>query len=191
VRIQAFRWEADEVLVGNERGFTLVELLLVMSMVVVVVGAAMTTLSSAERQTAHDVERAQVIREVQTGLYRMTRELRQAYRVTLRTNDELEVEYRKGGVNRAVRYSCTQPHPTRQNAYQCLRWENGTSRVVIDRVLNGPNVPAAQRVFQYPGKASYVRAQVRVPSSGQRRTGHRHNVVLDDGFYMRNCDVGC
>jgi type II secretory pathway pseudopilin PulG len=177
---------------------TLVELLVVMSLSIVIVGAALTSMTAVERQTAADTERANVIQEAEAGLMRMTRELREAYAVHARSGDAIEVRLRSRAADIDVRYSCAEPHPSRAGMFQCVRItvEGGTPRreLLVDRVLNaGAGTPADQRVFQYPnGRPSFVQARVRVPAAGDKpRVGHRHSVVLDDGFYMRNCDAGC
>ena len=38
---------------------------------------------------------------------------------------------------------------------------------------------------------TYVKVHIQVPQSGDRGSdGYRANLVLDDGFYLRNTDVG-
>jgi prepilin-type N-terminal cleavage/methylation domain-containing protein len=180
-----------------EAGFTLVELLLVLILGLLLMSAALTAFVHLERQAAADIERAQAIRDAERGLHRMTRELRQAYTVTSRSADELQVRVRINGADVAVRYSCAQPHPTTAGLYRCVRFatQGGVTHqaVVVDRVLNAaPATPAAQRVFQYPnGRPSFVRAQIAVPARGEGTNRFNHRVVLDDGFYMRNCDATC
>jgi type II secretory pathway pseudopilin PulG len=176
---------------------TLVELLAAMSLFLIISAAALMVLASMQRESAADVERAKAIQEAEVGLKRMTRELRQATTVTARTPDVMQVTVQRPTGLVTVRYACDAAHPTRAGLHRCVRTatENGVTRseVVVDRLLNGASdTPAGERVFQYPGRASYVRAQVIVPAAGERvRGGFAHRVVLDDGFYMRNCDASC
>ena len=37
---------------------------------------------------------------------------------------------------------------------------------------------------------TYVKVHIQVPQSGERDDGYHANLVLDDGFYLRNTDVG-
>jgi prepilin-type N-terminal cleavage/methylation domain-containing protein len=182
----------------DERGMTLVEMLLATVLMLIISAAVLTTLTSIQRQAAADIERSHAIQDAEGGLMRMTRELREAYSVSVRSGDEMRVMMRRSGADVDVRYSCSQPHPTRAGLYQCVRFatEGGIARreVLVDRVINAaPTTAAGDRVFQYPnGRPSYVRAQVKVPAAGEKeQTGFGYTVVLDDGFYMRNCDATC
>jgi prepilin-type N-terminal cleavage/methylation domain-containing protein len=181
----------------GQSGFTLVELLLVMVLGLLLMSATLTAFVHLERQAAADIERAQAMRDAERGLHRMTRELRQAYTVTSRGADEMTVRIRINGADVEVRYSCAVPHPVTAGLSRCVRYatHGGATHeaVVVDRVLNAaPATPAAERVFQYPnGRPSFVRAQVAVPARGEATDRFDHRVVLDDGFYMRNCDATC
>jgi type II secretory pathway component PulJ len=174
----------------REDGFTLVELLVAMASMLIVAGGAMTVLVSLQRNAANDVERAHAIREAEQGLLRMTKDLREAYAVVDRSADEITVDARIQGVNNRIRYNCAAPHPTLANVYQCVReaTAGGTTRraVVVERVLKS----AAEPVFRYR-PPTYVRVRIAVPARGERTQGYGHQVVLDDGIYMRNCDVVC
>jgi prepilin-type N-terminal cleavage/methylation domain-containing protein len=181
----------------REDGFTLVELLVAMAAMLVVAGGAMSVLVSLQRNAANDVERAHAIREAEQGLLRMTKDLREAYAVTNRSanGNEITVQARLKGVNYSIRYNCAAAHPTLTGVYQCVRTATAGSTVrtdvVAERVLNAAaSTPAGERVFQYPnGRPSYVRVRIAVPARGRRTQGYDHQVVLDDGIYMRNCDA--
>jgi prepilin-type N-terminal cleavage/methylation domain-containing protein len=179
----------------REDGFTLIELLVAMAAMLVVAGGAMTVLVSLQRNAANDVERAHAIREAEQGLLRMTKDLREAYAVTNRSADEITVQARIQGTNYTIRYNCASAHPTLAGVYQCVRTATAgaTTRTetVVERLLNAAvSTPAGERVFQYPnGRPSYVRVRIAVPARGRRTTGYDHQVVLDDGIYMRNCDA--
>ena len=173
----------------REDGFTLIELLVAMAAMLVVAGGAMTVLVSLQRNAANDVERAHAIREAEQGLLRMTKDLREAYAVTNRSVDgnEITVSARIQGTNYSIRYNCAAAHPTLTGVKQCVRTATTAStthtNVVVERVLDAA-------VFTYPnGRPSYIRARIAVPARGRRTQGYDHQVVLDDGIYMRNCDA--
>lgn len=76
--IQRIRARAED-LRSDERGFSLVELLIVTLLLTLVLGATLSVLDRTNPQAAADTERGQAIRDVQRGVDRMMRELRQAY----------------------------------------------------------------------------------------------------------------
>jgi prepilin-type N-terminal cleavage/methylation domain-containing protein len=179
----------------REDGFTLVELLVAMAAMLVVAGGAMSVLVSLQRNAANDVERAHAIREAEQGLLRMTKDLREAYAVTDRNanRNEITVQARIQGVNYSIRYNCAAAHPTLTGVTQCIRTatagSTARSDVVVERLLNSAPATQGERVFQYDGRPSYVRVRIAVPARGRRTQGYDHQVVLDDGIYMRNCDA--
>lgn len=65
----------------QEKGVALTEVLVAGLLLVVMLSAVLNLLDSAVRQAPRDQERAHVVRDAQVGLYRMTRELRQAYEI--------------------------------------------------------------------------------------------------------------
>jgi prepilin-type N-terminal cleavage/methylation domain-containing protein len=172
---------------SGERGYSLIELMVVAALLAVVLGAILTLAEATQRIAPQETERAHVIREAQVGLDRMTRELRQAYAAPAVSGSTVEASVLgRGGATRTVRYDCDEAHPTESGYTRCLRqvltggtWSTG--EVVIDRVLNGTSVFTAT-------PPDYVRAAVEVAARGDRKTGYTHRVILDDGFYMRNLD---
>lgn len=191
----------------DERGFALTELLVVAALLGIVLVAVLSLLDATIRVEARDQERAHVIREAQVGLDRMTRELRQAYRVEAAGPSYVTVLARLGGQDKQVHYRCDRPHPDsaanpHDDAYRrCRRVEAlvgaglpaiDTGPLVIDRVLNGA-AGAPNPVFTFSPSAiapNYVTARVEVPARGERAEGLEHTVVLDDGMFMRNLRLG-
>jgi type II secretory pathway pseudopilin PulG len=171
---------------SGEGGYALTELLVVSSLLVIVLGAVLTLGETSQRIAPKETERAQVIREAQVGLHRMTRELRHAYQAPTVTGPAIQAVVPSGTSGLTVRYECNRPHPTDTAYTQCQRFtvSGGTQtggEVVVDRVLNGSSV------FTTPtGSTNYVRAVVEVAARGDLKDGYDHRVVLDDGFYMRN-----
>jgi Tfp pilus assembly protein PilX len=167
----------------GEAGYAITELLVVSSLLVIVLGAVLTLGETSQRIAPRESERAQVIREAQVGLHRMTRELRHAYQAPTVTGSTItaNVVADGGSTTLTVKYQCDIAHPT-NNAYtRCLRYvgSSTTGELVIDRVLNG------SAVFTLTG-TNYVRALIEVSAKGDLQNGYDHRVVLDDGFYMRN-----
>jgi Tfp pilus assembly protein PilW len=185
---------------SGEAGYSLIELMVVASLLVVVLGAILGLAETTQRIAPRETERAHVLREAQVGLHRMTRELRQAYGSAPTMTGATSVAGNlvgpvfqatvlgTGGTTRTVSYECNHVHPTNSAWRQCRRYTivgmtKSGGEVVVDRVLNGASV----FTFTSP---DYVRAAVEVAAAGDRRDGYTHRVVLDDGFYVRNLDPG-
>jgi len=175
----------------REEGFTLIESLVVCLSLVVVVGAILGLVDLAESLAPNDRERAHAVRDGETGMSRMVRELRQAYDVTV-TDWQVDAKIVLNGVDTTVRFKCDTP----SGAYKkCVRQVIGggtpVAELLVDRVANA----AARPVFAATTRAgetapSYVRAVVELPARGERTTGPGdYRVVLEDGFYLRNVDA--
>jgi type II secretory pathway pseudopilin PulG len=169
-------------------GYALVELMVVASLLVIVLGAILALGETTQRIAPKENERAMVIREAQVGLHRMTRELRHANQTPAVDGSSMQatVQLSTGGP-RTLRYDCDEPHPTDSAYTRCLRsefsggsWSGG--EVVVDRVLNGT------AVFQPDSTPvdDYVFVAVEVAARGDLKDGHDHRIVLEDGIYMRN-----
>jgi Tfp pilus assembly protein PilW len=177
---------------GEERGFTLVELVAAALLLTMILGAILALSVTADKVGPRDQERAFAIRDSQVGLARMTRELRQTYQIISRTSTSMTAQVHTGGITRRVVYDCNQNHPTDTGLKQCVRYTvsggvNSASVVIVPRVIS------AAFTYEPVGAATpkYVRILLQVPSKGDRKTdGHKHRIVLDDGFYMRNLDNG-
>jgi hypothetical protein len=171
----------------GEGGYALVELLVVASLLVVVLGAILALGETTQRIAPKESERAHVIRESQVGLHRMTRELRHAFQAPTVSGSTMQADVLvANGATRTVRYDCDEAHPTDAAYTRCLRqvlsggtWSAG--EVVIDQVLNGT------AVFSLT-PPDYVGATVEVAARGGLKDGHDHRIILQDGFYMRNLD---
>jgi competence protein ComGC len=178
---------------AQDAGFTLVEVLVVAMTLSFVLIALLSLSDTTQKLAPKDQERAHVLRESQVGLHRMTRELRQAYDMTTWNDYVMDVNVKVNGADKRVVYKCDQAHPTDSGFYRCVRYEvfvNGSTtpqETVIDRV-------AKTTVFTYPtlknGKPLYVTAKVEVPSKGDLKDGYKYRDVLDDGFFLRNRDLG-
>ena len=171
---------------------TLAELLIGMLTMSLVLIAVLGLLDAAVQTAPRDEERANSIREGQAGLHIMTRELRQANKVWTPGRTQIYVNI---GDDKHVLYDCDAAHPDSADWRRCLRWEaaigaelplDDPGEVVVARRLPGD-------VFTYEPSLinpTYVKVQIRVPQAGEREDGYHANLVLDDGFYLRNTDVG-
>lgn len=171
---------------------TLVEVLVTMLISTFVLAALLGLLDMAGQVAPRDQERAMSIREGQSGLHRMTRELRQANKVWTPGRAQIYVNI---GDDRHVLYDCDAVHPDDASQRQCLRWE---AAVGSELPLSQPGEVVLERrvpgdVFTYRPNLvnpTFVKVSVKIPQSGERAGGYRANLVLDDGFYLRNTDVG-
>jgi hypothetical protein len=171
---------------------TLAELLVGMLVMSIVLIAMLGLLDAAVKTAPRDEERANSIREGQVGLHVMTRELREANKVWTPGKTQIYVNI---GDDKHVLYDCGAVHPDDPNQRQCLRWEaavgdelplDQAGQVVVERRLPGD-------VFTYEPNLinpTFVKVQIQVPQAGEREDGYHANLVLDDGFYLRNTDVG-
>jgi hypothetical protein len=147
-----------------------------------VLGAILALAETTQRIAPKESERANVIREAQVGLHRMTKELRHAYQAPTVSGSSMQASVLTPSGTRAVSYECNHAHPTDSAYTRCLRVAGGTSEVIVDRVLNGTTV------FSQPDGTNYVRVAVEVAARGDLKDGYDHRVVLDDAIYMRNLD---
>jgi hypothetical protein len=176
----------------SEGGFVLAELVVGMVGLSVVLFALLSLLDTAAQTAPRDEERANTIREGQAGLHVMSRELRQANKVWTPGRTQIYVNL---GDNKHVYYDCDAVHPENDGYRQCLRWEaaigselplDDPGQVVVERRLPGD-------VFSYEPNLvnpTFVKVHLKVPQAGERKGGFKANLVLEDGLYLRNTDVG-
>jgi hypothetical protein len=169
-----------------------------------VISAVLALLETTTRVAPSDQERSLSIREAQSGLSRMVRELRQAYRVVGTSPSSMRVLVRlkkddpsttavESHSNWLVEYDCGVGVSEKCVRKQARPGElpAASGPVVIERVTN----PADAPVFSFESdtdsvKPVYVKVRVEVPASGERSRGYSHKVVLEDGFFARNLQLG-
>ena len=171
---------------------TLAELLISMVTLTFVLFALLSLLDNAVQTVPREEERANVIRESQAGLHIMTRELRQANKVWTPGKAQIYINV---GDDTHVYYDCDAVHPDDPDLRRCLRWDaaigselplDEPGQVVVERRLPGD-------VFAYEPNLvnpTFVSVAIKVPQAGESKNGYAANLVLDDGFYLRNTDVG-
>lgn len=173
----------------REDGYTIVEALIVAAILVVVLAATLALLDKTSAMLPGDDERAQVVDEARVGLHRVTRDLRQAYRLVSApavggASDRIEFEVQLQGVDQRVGYDCSLASSRGEGLRRCLRTAvplaGGPARssVVIDGVAGGP-------VFERREERFFA-VRVEVPAKGERSDARTHRAVLDDGVLVRN-----
>jgi type II secretory pathway pseudopilin PulG len=176
----------------SERGMTLPEVLVGMVTMTFVIAALLGLLDAAVSTAPRDEERANSIRAGQSGLHVMTRELRQANKIWTPGKTQIYVNI---GDDKHVLYDCNIVHPTIPSLRQCRRWEAAVGQelpvdqpgqVVVERRVPGDVFTYAPNLIN----PTYVKVQVKVPQAGERTNGYAANLSLEDGFYLRNTDVG-
>ena len=177
----------------NDRGMTLAELLVGMLVMTVVMLAILGLLDATVKTAPRDLERADTIREAQAGVHIMTRELREANKVWTPGKTQIYVNI---GDDRHVLYDCGVVAPDSPNERECVRWSAAVGdelpldepgQVVVERRMPGDVFTYAPNLIN----PTYVKVHLEVPQSGERESdGYHSDLVLDDGFYLRNTDVG-
>ena len=166
----------------DERGFTLVELLAGMLVLVIVMLATLQVLDDSTRISTRDNERAQAIQEAQVGLDRMVRELRHATTVAGNGTTLMATIQRRGVTTANVIFNCDTTNVA-NGVRRCTRQVGfaGTPEVLIDRVRG------TTPVFTYTGSPTkFVRVRVETAADGGKAGGYRESVVFTDGTGLRN-----
>lgn len=185
----------------REAGFTLTEVLVTTTVLVVVVLAILQTLDGAARAVPRDVEWTHAIAEGRVGVLRMVRELRGADAVLGTTPNSIDFQTSDDGTVRRVRFACEVPDGVLPGFRRCTRVEAGaagvlpapsTGETLVGRIRNGTPEDPVFRGTPDPVAPRYLAVRVLVPSTGERTARERpgHDVVIEDGAYLRNRDLG-
>lgn len=171
----------------DERGFTLVELLVSATILVLIMMATFSVLDGSSKTARRDTERAHAIREAQVGIDRMVRELRHTQTVHSASAQVLDVTVLQRGVTQRVVFDCSVASPGTPGARRCTRTPSGGSAdVLVDRVRN---IGADSSAFAYTppsGTIRHVMVRLGVAADGGRAEGYRNDVVLSNGTALRN-----
>ena len=144
----------------------------------VILGAILSLSETTARLAPDDDERALLMDETRTGVYRMSRELRQATgNVSI---SAYAASFSIGAT--AITYDCSAPQPGVPGRSRCTRRAGSAPAApVLGHVLNSAN---STPVFARTG--NYVEIRLQVAAAGDRKAGHDHTITLEDGAFMRN-----
>lgn len=182
---------------AREDGWTLIELLVSSSLLIVILTAVLAVLDDTQNLATQDRERAHTIDETAAAVYRMTRELRQSNTLNATGPYSFDAYVNLGGQNRRVVYDCSGTSSLNPSWGRCLRKliASGGSTLSTTSIISafkntaGSGIPP---IFSYSqngaGQTTYVSVHVEVPAAGNLRMGYKHRVTYDDGSYLRNLD---
>jgi prepilin-type N-terminal cleavage/methylation domain-containing protein len=186
----------------QEGGFTLVEVLVSISLLAVVLGLLMVPIVDSQRIETRDENYAYSQQEARTGVESMVAQIRQATAILSQPSQNAVVfNITLAGQALTVLYECdiNQPNSPQGTTYhECVRAQtvqggnpNPSSGTVVARnLLNGDST---NHVFSFgPDQNApyYMTATLWVPSSdGSNTHGLTHTIVLSDGTLMRNLNV--
>jgi Tfp pilus assembly protein PilW len=158
-----------------ERGFTIVELLITVTMLLVVLGIIMDGLIEVTRSEAFQESRNESLDSMRTSLNRLTKELRQASSISSSSDDSrLEFSSYVNGAPTAFVYQASGATLTRQ--------VNGGSAVPMELRL-----ATADDIFTYtPTPASSETQWVKIVLQVHPRQTPDTTLVLDSQVNLRN-----
>ena len=178
---------------SRDGGFTLVELLVSMTLALVIAATSLLLLDAAIPHADRELQREVAVGEARSGLERMVREIRNADRVNATSPTLIDINAPTASGARRIVYQCNAAFQA-VTYRQCTRYSGAVGgavsggSVVVERLINGTT---SQPVFTYlPDKFSprVVQTQIVVPASGGPAPGYTHRVILRDAAYMRNVD---
>lgn len=163
----------------EERGFTLVELLVATALSLVLIGVAVALITSALQSEPRTSSRSSQIEAGRVMLERITRELREGCRVE-GGGQALSVYMDCEADDPTYRYSCDSGDADPDHA-SCSREDvaAGTSVLMVDGLEDDPD--EVWPVFTVDSN-NYVEIQLRFP----REEADGESVTLSDGVAMRN-----
>jgi prepilin-type N-terminal cleavage/methylation domain-containing protein len=187
-----------------EDGFTLPELLVVVALVPLVLVAMLKMLDTTTQLAPRSAQYASAVQEAGSGVSRIVRDLRQAYRIVGTTPNEITFNAAIGGTDTFVGIYCDVSAPAAYGVAagtyrRCVRVTAptgsalpapSTGSVVVDRLLNGTG---ADPVFDFSPDAinpTYVDVTVRLPSQGEGNAGFTHTITINNGTLLRNTILG-
>lgn len=172
---------------GGEAGFTLVELLVGISVMLVITFATLGLLEIAQRSEPEIRESNERIQEAQTGMERVVRELRQTHGIVSATPTSLTVNTYLSGS------SCAGGSGTGARScrvvYACASGDCTRTASELSGASPGPAVPFAtdvisNEIFAYsPSSTSPTGVTLTVQL---REAGAEDQITLSDGVTFRN-----
>ncbi len=185
-------------IVRSQAGFTLLEVLVVILLLSLVVGALMSPMVLSIKNQTKDANYAYAQQNARTGLDAMVSQIRQAWSILSSGPNEVEMNVNLHGVALLVYYECDLPQ-TGTAYHECIRVQAPagsalppltSGSLAIPNLTNGT---ATDPVFTFgpdPVAPYYMTATIKVPASGGTVGGLTHTIVLSSGALMRNLNVG-
>jgi prepilin-type N-terminal cleavage/methylation domain-containing protein len=187
----------------DEEGFTLVEVMVVLTILPLVLVALFKVLDTGSQIGPRTVEYANAVEQAGSGVSRTIRDVRQAYRIVGTTPNSITFLAVVNGTDTQVNISCdiasTATAPAGSSYRRCVKTTAAagaslpspvTGTVLVDRVINGT---LTDPVFVYSPSAinpTFVAVKVRVPSQGEGKAGFTHPITIDNGTLLRNNTLG-
>jgi prepilin-type N-terminal cleavage/methylation domain-containing protein len=177
----------------SETGFTLIEMLVAMSLALIIFAAMGTVLISSQHVQARDAEWALTMQNGRSGLARMAREIRQASKVEEAKGNLIAFLATLNGKKWKLKYECG---VTQQGTSytECVRFatEEGksmpsTGTSVMNDIANGTSV------FTYSPSSTaptVVTLKAELPASGTLKQAnsksYSNTIVLENSVFMRD-----
>ncbi len=184
----------------DDRGVTLIELLVAIVASVVILGAVGTTLVFAERLQVRSANEAFAQDTARTGLDEMVSQIRQAWNIVSASPNAVVMDVNLSGSPYQVLYECDVPDAgTPYN--ECVRVQSAVGSApslqgAVPVITNLQNGSTGNPVFSWgpsPIAPYYMTATIDVPASDGETTnqglGSTHTIVFSDGALMRNENV--
>jgi type II secretory pathway pseudopilin PulG len=179
-------------------GFTLVEMLISISIFLTIGAAVMAALVVTQRTQIRDANYGAAQQQAQSGLDSMVSQIRQATSIISTSPNSVELDVNLNGTAYHVLYQCDIPQAG--GTYnECVRVQAAfgatlpslsTGAVVVSNLINGT---VANPVFSFapdPIAPYYMTATIQVPASNAQAIGLSHAISFSDGALMRNLTVG-
>jgi prepilin-type N-terminal cleavage/methylation domain-containing protein len=204
--------ERRRALLRQDDGFTLIELLISSVLGLVVFGGILGVLETSQQVQARDTEWALTMQEGRTGLARIAREIRQAYKIEKAEAGTIEFLAQIGTSKWRIKYECGVEQPG-TTYHECVRKAVGSTETipstggapVVRDVLNPTKVfcysHGAAACTESPtaterAEATVATLRVQLPAKGTLKqagsSGYTHSVVLENAAFIRNCSInGC
>jgi Tfp pilus assembly protein PilW len=182
----------------TDGGFGVIELLVVLALLTLVLGALMGPMISTMRGQARDANYASAQQDARTGLDSMVSQIRQASAILSTTSNSVEFNVTLAGTAQHVLYECDVPQPG-TSYRECVRLQAAagvslpalaTGAVKIRNLTNGTGPDPVFSFGPDPVAPYYMTATIKVPSSGGTASSLQHPIVFTDGVLMRNLNVG-
>lgn len=167
----------------EEGGFTLVELLVVITLLTVVGGIVTTSLVQAFRTSAAAQERIEALTELERAAQRITREARGAAPVTAATGDLLTVEVITDGAR--VRHSFQRSGDAIRHTITQVASGSTTTRPLIGDLASGATFSYLAADGNPPASAADV---AKVVITLRRDLPRQDPIVISTSASLRNAD---